>query len=117
MPDQDDSWVRSMCRHLFAVDSLGPVRDIDLSLELLNQCYDFLAYLRTAADESRIALRALNLLTVILDSRIKGFSDEISDAVKEIVQANIRSSSPLPELLKDIPFSYPSLRQIGRAHV
>ena len=31
--------------------------------------------------------------------------------VKEIIQANIRSSSPLPELLKDIPFSYPSLRR------
>ena len=111
MPGQDDSWVRSMCRHLFALDSQGPVRDINLSLELLNQCYDFLAYLRTAGDESQIALRALKLLTVILDSRIKGFSDEISDAVKEVIQANIRSNSPLPELLKDIPFSYPSLRR------
>jgi len=111
MPDQDDSWVRSMCRHLFALDSQGPVRDINLSLELLNQCYDFLAFLRTAGDESQIALRALKLLTVILDSRIKGFSDEISDAVKEVIQANIKSNSPLPELLKDIPFSYPSLRR------
>ena len=111
MPGQDDTWVRSMCRHLFALDSQGLVRDINLSLELLNQCYDFLAYLRTAGDESRIALRALNLLTVILDSRIKGFSDEISDAVKKIIQANIRSSCPLPELLKVIPFSYPSLRR------
>ena len=70
MPDQDDSWVRSMCRHLFALDSQGPVRDINLSLELLNQCYDFLAYLRTAGDESRIALRALKLLTVILDAAV-----------------------------------------------
>ena len=66
LPGQDDSWVYSMCKHVFCINAQTPVRDIDLSLSLLNECFDFISFMNNATNQSKIPLEMFALITKLL---------------------------------------------------
>lgn len=107
----DNSWVYPMFRHLFSVDSLRLVREVELSEGMLDSCMDFLECLKREKNESLLPLRAFALISRILESRTSSYSDSICVKIRNIVRENIASSTPLPELLKSLPLSYASLRK------
>ena len=111
MPGQDDSWIYPMCKHVFCIHTQTPVRDIDLSLALLNECFDFLTFMNNETNQSKIPLEIFSLITKLLKSRREDFSDRITSDIKKIILENLTDNRSLPELLKDLPLSYPSLRQ------
>ena len=111
MPGQDDKWVYSMCKHVFCMQTQTPVRDIDLSLALLNECFDFISFMNNETNQSKIPLEMFALITKLLKSRREDFSDRITSEIKKIILENLTDNRSLPELLKDLPLSYPSLRQ------
>ena len=111
MPGQDDKWIYAMCRHIFCVNTQTPVRDIDLSLALLNECFDFISFMNNETNQSKIPLEMFALITKLLKSRREDFSDRITSEIKKIILENLTDNRSLPELLKDLPLSYPSLRQ------
>ncbi len=111
MPGQDDRWIYSMCKHVFCVNTQTPVREIDLSLALLNECFDFISFMNNETNQSKIPLEMFALITKILKSRREDFSDRITSEIKKIILENLTDNRSLPELLKDLPLSYPSLRQ------
>ena len=111
MPGQDDSWIYPMCKHVFCIHTQTPVRDIDLSLALLNECFDFITFMNNETNQSKIPLEIFSLITKLLKSRREDFSDRITSDIKKIILENLTDNRSLPELLKDLPLSYPSLRQ------
>ena len=111
MPGQDDKWIASMCKHVFCINAQSPVRDIDLSLSLLNECFDFISFMNNETNQSKIPLEMFSLITKLLKSRREDFSDRITSEIKKIILENLTDNRSLPELLKDLPLSYPSLRQ------
>ena len=111
MPGQDDNWIYPMCKHVFCIHTQTPVRDIDLSLALLNECFDFITFMNNETNQSKIPLEIFSLITKLLKSRREDFSDRITSDIKKIILENLTDNRSLPELLKDLPLSYPSLRQ------
>ena len=111
MPGQDDDWIYSMCKHVFCINTQTPVRDVDLSLALLNECYDFISFMNNETNQSKIPLEMFAIITKLLKSRREDFSDRITSDIKKIILENLTDNRALPELLKDLPLSYPSLRQ------
>ena len=111
MPGQDDKWVYSMCKHLLCINTQSPVRDVDLSLAILNECFDFISFMNNETNQSKIPLEMFSLITKLLKSRREDFSDRITSEIKKIIIENLTDNRSLPELLKDLPLSYPSLRQ------
>jgi len=100
-----------MCKHVFCIHTQTPVRDIDLSLALLNECFDFITFMNNETNQSKIPLEIFSLITKLLKSRREDFSDRITSDIKKIILENLTDNRSLPELLKDLPLSYPSLRQ------
>ena len=62
-------------------------------------------------NQSKIPLEMFALITKLLKSRREDFSDRITSEIKKIILENLTDNRALPELLKDLPLSYPSLRQ------
>jgi AraC-like DNA-binding protein len=62
-------------------------------------------------NQSKIPLEMFALITKLLKSRREDFSDRITSEIKKIILENLTDNRSLPELLKDLPLSYPSLRQ------
>ncbi len=111
MPGQDDRWVYPMCRHLLGLSEHGPVREIELSLELLNACENFVHCLRTDEDETMLPGKGLAMIIKILENRKKTPSDRVCDQVRQLIQENLDSHRKIPDILKSLPLSYATLRK------
>lgn len=107
----DNSWVYPMFRHIFSMDAPHLVRQIPLSESVLDLCADFLECLKRERDETLLPLRAFAVIFRILETRTQNHADGICVRIRNIVRDNIANSTPLPELLKELPLSYASLRK------
>ncbi len=110
-PEQDDAWVLPMFRHLFGIPELGIVREIDLSLDVLKMCDDFVSLLRAGKDEPTLPMQAFHLIMKLLACRKAQESDQIHEATCRIIRENATNDRRLPEILRGIPLSYSLLRK------
>lgn len=112
MAGQSDQWCSHMCRNIFGVtEDHGLVREIDLSLELLNACNDFIGLLKTSEDADSLPFKGLELIVKILGCQKQAQTNQIVEQVKKLIRENISSHKKIPEILKPIPLSYSSLRK------
>lgn len=112
MPGQSDQWCSHMCRNMFGVtEDRGLVREIDLSLELLNACHEYLTLLKTSEDVEQLPFKGMELIVRILGCQRQTQTNHLVDQVKKLIRDNIASHKRIPEILKPIPLSYSSLRK------
>ncbi len=111
VPGQEDSWVLPMCNHIFRLAELGPVRQVEVTEELFNDCVAFMERFRQEKDLIQLPLETMSMVSRILHASRSLNSESLITRVQSILKQNVTSSTSLEGLLKNLPLGYVAIRK------